>query len=348
MPDEPVVVVDESPLPPKPGGNGAPTPTPEKRQYKYQPTYPEGHELAGQPMGGEQVIEYDPAVENDLAGKLVANNNRMQAEMRRLKSQSGVEVQNNEEPLPAGAMSRKAELFKRRDFTSEERLEFAKGLSDPSKVQETFDRMSAARVGSNEDFKGLTARQIQQAESQAGMRFGREHPEITSQPNDTPYTNPYGYKATIPRDAALLLSWCDKRDLYHTYENLVLAWERLKKAGLLSEAPIAAREMVPELPAPADDEEGADSPPPVTQPARRPVSTSSAMTQRNSAAPPRAPSRGEPTWRDIESLSADQLKAKPAEWKKQAYLLFRKLPNIELNKKLEQRGMGQKLEALAG
>jgi hypothetical protein len=319
----------------------------EKKQYRYQPTFPEGHELAGQPMGGEQVIEYDGSSE-DLAAKLVANNNRMQAEMRRLKVERGIDPQANDEPLPPGALTRKKESFTRRDFTADERVKFAKGLANPATIQETFDEMTAARVGSNEEFKNLTAIQIQTAEANAGMRFGREHPEITNQPNDTAYTNPYGQKAMVPRDAALLLSWCDKRDLYHTYNNLVLAYDRLKKAGLLSEAPIAAKETPPNMPGTAQGETEADSSANAAQPQRR-VATSSTLTDRNSQRAPAARASGRPTISDIESLTAEQLKAKPAAWKTELALVIRRQtaawvdqnlrPGSKLIQKLKAAGM---------
>jgi hypothetical protein len=304
----------------------------EKKQYRYQPSYPEGHELAGQPMGGEQVIEYDGSAD-DLASKLVANNNRMQAEMRRMKVERGIDPQPDEEALPPGALSRKKEVFSRRDFTADERVKFAKGLANPATIQETFDEMTAARVGSNEEFKNLTAIQIQTAEASAGMRFGREHPEITNQPNDTVYTNPYGQKAIVPRDAALLLSWCDKRDLYHTYNNLVLAYDRLKKAGLLSEAPIAARKNPPNTPEDANSEPEADSSANAAQPQRR-VATSSTLTDRNSQRAPAARASGRPTIGDIESLTAEQLKAKPVEWKKELASLIRRQTGTWVDKNL--------------
>jgi hypothetical protein len=317
---------------------------PEKKTRKYQPVYPDGHELAGQPMGGEQVIEYD-GTEDDLFAKMVANNNRIQAELRRMSQERSLAPTEQDEPLPPGSLSRKKEAFARRDFTPEEKIKFAKGLADPTTIQETFDAMSSARVGSNEEFKSMTTLQIQAAETNAGFRFGREHPEMISKPNETAYTNPYGQKLMLPRDVVLLLSWCDKRDLYHTYNNLVLGYDRLKKAGLLSDVPIAAQEdpaksqPVTEAPPVADSTEMRQ------QPIRRPVVTSSALTNRNSR-PPAPVTRGEPTWKDIESLSAEQLKAKPADWKKAAYNLFRKLPANEVNKKLDMRGMEAKLQAL--
>jgi len=217
---------------------------------------------------------------------------------------------------------------------------------NPQTIQETFDEMTAARVGSNEEFKHMTALQIQTAESNAGFRFGREHPELLEGANDTPYTTPGGAQTMVPRGVALLLTWCDKRDLYHTYDNLVLAWDRLKKAGLLSEAPIAARKTVQQSPAPATQETAADSVEPPAQPARRPVATRSALRPGDGRGNPPPATRG-PSWQDIESLSAEQLRGKPADWKRQAVLLFRKLPNQEMIKKLDQRGMSQKFEALS-
>ncbi len=310
-----------------------PPPAAEKKQYRYQPTYPEGHELAGQPMGGEQVIEYDGSAE-DLGAKLVLNNNRMQAEMRRLKTQQGIEPQPGEEALPADAFSRKTELFKRRDFTADERVKFSKGLLNPATIQETFDEMTAARVGSNEDFLGLTKAQIRNEEVIAGNRFGKEHPEIINQPPDTEYTQRNGAKLMVPRDVALLLSWCDKRDLYHTYSNLVLAYERLKKAGLLSEAPIAAHGTPPKTQAELDAQAAADSAAEAAEAQRRRVPTSSTLTDRNSSRAPAARPTGAPTIGDIESLTAEQLKAKPPAWKQMIPGLIRRQTGAWVEKNL--------------
>lgn len=319
---------------------------PVTKQYRYQPTFPEGHELAGQPMGGEQVIDYDGTTEN-LAAKLVENNNRMQAEMRRMKAQRTVDPSPDDEPLPADAMSRSSALFKRRDFTTEEAVRFSKGLANPATLQATFDEMAAARVGSSEDFSTLTQLQIRNIESQAGHRFGREHPEITAQPNDTEYTNPYGYKRNVPRDTALLLSWCDKRKLYHTYENLVLAWERLKKAGLLSEAPIAARRELANSQPDANELPVADSPDSATLPTTRRAPVASALSRRNSTPGDRRPvASSGPTWAEFEAMTVEQVRAKPPEWKAAITRLVKQKPNVEVNKLLNIKSMQMKLDLL--
>jgi hypothetical protein len=303
----------------------------EVKEYRYQPTFPEGHELAGQAMGGEQVIQYDGTPEN-LAQKLVENNNRMQAEMRRMKTTHAIEPQPDDEALPAGAMTRDKATFKRQDLSPADRVRLAKMMANPETIQEAYDELSGKRTGTNEDFQNLSQLQIRQIEVQAGARFGREHPEMVNQPADSEYKSPYGHVWKVPRDVAALFLWCDKRNLYHTYENLVLAWERLKKAGLLSDAPIAAGQDPAKSQPGADPAPGADSSEAEAQPTTRRVPTSSALNNRNSTSGNRQPvlSSG-PTWQDIESLSAQQLAAKPADWKKAALVIVKRLPADKVN-----------------
>jgi hypothetical protein len=307
---------------------GVEIPAEEKKIFfRYQPKYPEGHELAGQAMGGEQVIEYDGTAE-DLGQKLSENNNLIQAELRNLKRQMTVDHPTaDEEEIPATATKRSARgaAIQPRDLAPEELLEFSRSIIDPAKAQAALDKAIEARLGVSPARLRSFDEGIQQTKDFIeGNKFRQLHPR---EANDS-----------ATREA--MLKWCDARDLDYTCENFELALTRLKKAGLLSEAPIAAEPQEKSQPAPVPEADSSEPERP-----RRPVTTSSALNNRNSSSGDRRPvQRGGPTWQDIETLSVQQLSAKPPEWKKQATMLFRRLPSNELERKL--RTMQTKLDAL--
>lgn len=341
-------------------------PAPEVKVYKYQPRYPadyqgvfpDGHALAGQPMagqamGGEQVIEYDPNVENDLANKLMENNNRLQAELRTVKRQVVVTHTSDDEEIPADAP--RASSFRAiepRDLTPEESLELSRSLADPTKVNGALRKALSTMMGATPEqlqrFDQITVRNYLHAQ---GADFRRRHPELDWRVSETP--RPIKDKAgkviaytTGCTVVDSLLEWCRTRDLASTVENLERGLAQLKKAGLLSEAPIAA-EATPGENAPGTEiRPPVDSGAPTAEPRGRPVVRTSALSGRNSSPAPPVVARGGPTWADIESLTVEQLKAKPPEWRRQAANLFKKLSNEELTRKLRSRILEQKLDAL--
>lgn len=309
-------------------------PAGEKKIYKYQPSYPDGHELAGQPMGGEQVVEYDGTPE-DLGAKMAANNNRLQAELRNVKRQAAVSHQTDgEEEIPkdASRLSQFHALQPRR-LTPEERIRVAKSLSDPETLEEGADLLFEARYGAKpEAFKRLDDLTTKNYFNQQGQEFRRQHPEL-------PWVTAGGELVKS------LLGWCKTRDLAFTVENLELALSRLKKAGLLPEAPIAAEVTPGEIVPGTEERVEADSSIPRAEPSRRPVVRTSALSNRNSSPPVTPVNRGTATWAEIESLSVEQIKAKPEAWRMQARQLFRKQPAEKLNQLSKSKVWIQKMDA---
>jgi hypothetical protein len=328
-------------------------PVTEKKIFRYQPKYPEGHELAGQAMGGEQVVEYDPTIEDDLANKLVENNVRLQAELRNVKRAAAVAHPSQEEDeIPADAPKASSfHPFQPRDLTPDECVELSRSMADPTKVNGALRKAMTTMLGAApEQVQRLDQLTVRNYLNSQGQEFRRRHPELDWRTTETPkpVKNKDGKTIGMSTGCVVvdsLLEWCRTRDLASTADNLERGLAQLKKAGLLSEAPIAAEETPGEIVLRTGTRPVVDSTAPATEPSRRPAVRTSALSNRNSQ--PAAPVvRGAPSWAEIESLTVEQIRAKPAEWRRQAALLFRKLPNEELTRKLRSKVMEQKLDAL--
>ena len=316
---------------------------PQKVIYRWQPTYPEGHELAGQPMGGEQTVEYDGSAE-DLGRKMQEKNNLIQAEMRNLRRQVVVsKPADNEEEIPATATKASTfHAFQPRNLTPEEKLRLAKAFTDPEQIESAADLLLEARFGAKAgQISRLDETITKNYFTGQGQEFRRRHPELDWRVTEA--ADPKARRSGCPTVDSLL-GWCDARDLAHTVENLELALARLKKAGLLSDAPITAQGGPGEI-APGSETDGpADSGRDESQPAKRQVVRSSALTSRNSTPARPQVQRGAPSLADIEGLSVDQIKAKPAEWKRQGLLVIRRLPKEDVDRLIKK--IGPKIDAL--
>lgn len=320
-------------VPPVPDPNTPPAPV-YQFEYRYQPTYPEGHELAGQPMGGEQVIPYNTAEE--LGQEMAKRNNLMQSEMRKLKAQVP-----DDEPIPDTAPRRSTRTapFVQRSMTAEEKLRFAKSITDPDKAEEALDMAIAARFGvSPERLKSFDEGIQLTRDWIEGNKFRLNHPEIADR------------LANEPALRKQLLEWCNKKDLDYTCENFELALARLTKAGLLSDAPIAGEETTREIEPGDEAAAAADSANQPASPVKRQVAPiASALNNRDSRPASRLPVSSGPLSRaEFEKMSlADvQRRAKDPVFKSQALLIVKQLPNAEVTRLFKIKEFSAKVDAL--
>lgn len=294
---------------------------PEKHTFKYQPKYPEGHELAGQAMGGEQVIEYDGTAE-DLGNKMVEQNVLLQAEMRRLKLANATthpDADDDEEFKKAPSRSGRPAAIAPRDLTEAELLDFSRGIIDPARAQQVLDKAIQARFGASPERLSLIEKGIQNLRDFIeGNKFRQLHPA----------------EASSLETRKALLSWCDANDKDYTCANFELALKRLKKAGLLSEVPIAAEGTEGKSHSQADDVALADSGAAATQPSRRPVGIRT--TALGAPGSPGTAARTPVTTATLTraeflsmTLAQVEVKAKNDSWKAQANAIIAKIPYVE-------------------
>lgn len=199
---------------------------PEEKMYEYQPVNEDGI-----PIGGKQVIKYH--TQDELIQKMQKNHEEAIRQIRRLNTKVRLGVDFDDQ-IPQEAPRYEENAFLQpRDLTAEEKLQIARDMMDPEKVQEAYDRLSEARFGARPEVVTKLVNDTQMNEEALrakaeGEAFVEETPE---------YLN-------CPANAKVIVNWLQKNGLKPVRQNFRLAYKTLDEAGLLLKRPIV-REAAP-------------------------------------------------------------------------------------------------------
>lgn len=255
--------------------------------YEYQPK-----DEHGRALGGKQVVK--GKTQQELLDNMAKQNTELIKLNRTLKWEKTRSAAITDADIPAGAERIDDDIdSKPIPLTTAERAQLARDITDPEKIDATLDRLLKARSNPREERIRKDTFALRAAKE--GEAFQKRHPEFDDS----------------KENCDMLLGWCMQRGLTLTCANYELAYRWLKEAGLLLEAPIAAEEEI-EIPPNSQVEaepEGRITQP-ETQPTKRPVSTSSGLTRRNSSSVASVPARRGLTWAEVDKLSDAEYKAK--------------------------------------
>ena len=213
----------------------APVELPELR-YVYQPKDEEGR-----PLGAKQVIKYKTSEE--LADKLAEQNTLLVRKLRSVTRQNRLGTAEADEIPAESAKFAEPISFKPVTLTDEQRIQISRDLLDPEKFDEASDALVTAKFGVQPEkiiktlaeVQGTNIRILAKIESDA---FVADNPD---------YVKCNGNFEAIT-------SWMVRYDLAPTRENFQLAYDTLKKSGVLvvsytdvpeDERPVQAVPVVP-------------------------------------------------------------------------------------------------------
>lgn len=206
---------------------------PEEKTYTYQPT-----DEAGRTLGGVQVIKYHTV--DELTQKLTEQNTLLVRKLRETTKKNRLGIQDSEEiPQTAPRFDNPVE-FAPRHLTADERVKLSRDLLDPERFDEASDTLFEATVGAKPEALRQTLTNLQvtnlrllaKAESDAFLQ-----------------TTPGYYRCQ--ENFETITNWMLKNQLHPIRENFQLAYETLKTAGLLFEAPIVREDVPAALAAPS-------------------------------------------------------------------------------------------------
>jgi hypothetical protein len=297
-------VVAATPILEAPVAPVVPVATPELT-YEYQPL-----DEFNRPMGGKQVIKYHTP--DELTTKLVAQNNSILRQLRKVSREARLNVPSTAIPTEAERFTGAIE-FKERTLTADERFNLVQDLSDPEKFASARDRLleSAVGVPPAQLREQLNKQQMEILQLRAKDNF------ISFAKNENFLT---GDNATDQENATTLTDWMFKNQLAPTVDNFQLASSQLRSAGLLNEAPVVQQMPVSQPPAVPVETVVPQTQEPVVVPARisvpEPVQAKrhsqvpSGLNDRVSSAAGVSPNSGtvSTTLADIDAMSADQYK----------------------------------------
>lgn len=254
-----------------------------KARYEWQPTDEEGR-----PLGGKQVVEYTEGNLQEAVDAVAQNNVQLQRELRKVKRDQTLGVAPAADILPEGLEPLDEEI---KPLTAEDRVRLTRDLSDPEKCDAAAERL----YQSSPSYRKLSRDVKANRAFNEGRAFAAAHPEFHQ----------------CRENAEALMNWCLSRKpaLAPTMKNFEVAFDKLKEAGLLLEAPIAAEETR------ANTQPEPDSGSRITskeqEPIKRPVKASSGLTRDMGSSAPRTvqPKRGL-TWAEVDRWSEGEYRAK--------------------------------------
>lgn len=199
-------------------------------EYIYQAT-----DDAGRPLGGKQVFK--GKTHQEILEKVAeANKNliRLNRELNRKIRLGDIDVE--EMPDDAARLDGASLVLEPKVLSAEEKAQLSRDLLDPDKFDEASDRLFTAKLGANpttiaERLATQEQRITQILAKNEGEAFVAANPE---------------YYACVD-NFQVITNWMVKNGLAPVRSNFQLAYDRLKAAGLLLEAPIVREE----IPAPA-------------------------------------------------------------------------------------------------
>ena len=246
---EPVVAEPVAPVVETPVEAVTPMPEPEPEfVYEYQPK-----DEFNRPLGSPQVFKGKNAQEVlEKVAKAHQESIKMARELNR-KLRLGII---DKEDLPEDAeVYTEGVKFTPQELTAEEKVQLSRDLLDPEKFDQASDRLFEAKMGANP--KDIAKELAANRQEVAGLKAQSEAQRFVS-------ANPSYY--VCQENFETLTSWMVKEKLSPTYKNFQTAFDKLKAAGLLLEAPIVREE--PQQAAPVAQVES----PVNTQPEPEPVS----------------------------------------------------------------------------
>lgn len=255
--------------------------------YRYQPKDKEGR-----PLGGAQVIKYK--TEQELADKMAEQNSELIRMNRELKWQSDKPTEGD---VPADAERLQPKL-RPRPLEQAERVKLSQELLDPEK-------MDSAAVRLFEAVFGVKPETIQQLNDNMAALRAAEEGRLWVQGNQD-FREHYAF----PENVHKLHKWCADRKLAPVQKNFDLAFRKLKEAGLLLEAPIAAEETRGNTHPEAETTESRIAPAEVTPPPTRTTSTSSGLTRSQTSGGGGAPAKRGLTWADVDRMPQAEFEKK--------------------------------------
>jgi hypothetical protein len=260
-------------------------PAPEQRTYTFQPK-----DADGNPLGGPQVIKY--TTDQELADKLAEQNSSLIRMNRELKWKADRPAEGD---VPADAERLDWDTTTPRPLQPEERLQLAREVQDPEKMDAALARLFEGIFGVKPtDVADLNRNMRAIRAAEEGRAFVESHPEF------------YACLENVQK----LQKWCMARKLAPVQANFVQAYTKLKEAGLLLEAPIAAEETRANTQPEAETTEGRITPPEATLPTTRPESTSSGLTRSNTSGGGGTAARRGLTWADVDRMTQAEFEKK--------------------------------------
>jgi hypothetical protein len=213
--------------------------------YSYQPTDENGIN-----MGGPQVIKYKTTEE--LIQKLQENNVRMQRKLREAnrKNKTG-QLDVEEIPETARRFQDPVE-FEPRALSADELIEISNGMGDPTKVQDSYRKLTKAEFGAEPAEVRNAIKTAQQAAIDNKIRI-----EV----DKFIYNTPDYY--ICQENWNTIYNWMTRYNLEPIEENFVMAFQRLSAADILltsggtvpgaqHAAPVAPVQHVPVYTPPVD------------------------------------------------------------------------------------------------
>jgi hypothetical protein len=210
-----------------------PAPVPELPEltHIYQPA-----DEQGRPLGGRQVIKY--RTPEELAQKLTQQNIELVRKLREVTWKQRLGISDTEEiPSEAARFDSPIE-FSARELSADERVKISRDLLDPERFEEANATLFEANVGVKPE---VFRKRMSQIEINELRRQAKDASDAFMK------ANPDYYKCQDNADK--LTGWMVKYNLVPTQENFQLAYDRLRAAGLLLEAP-NVREDAPTVPTP--------------------------------------------------------------------------------------------------
>jgi hypothetical protein len=203
--------------------------------YSYQVT--DDHD---RPIGGTQVVKYRAATQlpDEICATFVKPHREVTKALREVTKKQRLGIVEQDE-IPAEAVRFDAPVeFKPRDLTADERVKISRDLLDPERFEQANATLFEANVGVKPEVFRQTMTNLQvnnlrllaKTESEAFVA-----------------SNPDYHKCKDNLDT--ITNWLLRYDLAPTRENFQLAYDKLRAAGLLLEAP-KVREDAPPVPTP--------------------------------------------------------------------------------------------------
>lgn len=234
--------------------------------YEYQPKDSEGR-----PLGGKQVIKANNMQEalDKMAQQnqeLIRLNRKMKQDMALgLQEETGDKIPDDAERIVDEELD-----FTPKVLTAAERLQLARDVNDPDKVDQVAEKLSEVLFGHKPEKvrqllkQNMTDAAVMRSHAEASA-FREAHPEF--------YNSPENIK--------VLIGMMQKEKLRPTKKNFEIVYSRASKAGLLVDAPNVAEETPTETQS-GDEQVGRITDEPSQQ--KRPVRTSSGLRGNGSPA----------------------------------------------------------------
>lgn len=269
--------------------------------YKYTPVDEHGRKL-----GSEQVFKGRNA-EEVLAKVADANKHLIQLN-RTLSKKIRLGQLDPAEEMPEG-VRRFAEqpTFSNQELTADERVELSRDLLDPERFDAATNRLFEAKLGMKPEVLRSTLQEMQETNQRLTVK---------TEADAFVANNPDYYPCR--ENLETIVNWILKQKLAMVRENIQYAYETLKTAGLLFEAPMT-REAVTAVPTPVEPVAQTPASGPVQEevsritapkPAsRRPAAIASGLSN-SSAASVGTPPKSGYTLEEINRMSSDEFRRK--------------------------------------